>query len=136
MKKENGKLGALMSQMKDVGKDYEDMIKARDQSKKQLEDRFKDVFNKIEENKQFTVAEGNHVMETLTGFQKKFENKLDSARDAIRQEMGDERKLMDDNVLQVNKKLDELDKGLADEKQERIRKTEENLGPIRRDIDS
>ena len=135
-KKDTTKLTALKSQMKDMSNDYQDMIKARAQSKKQLEDKFQDVYNRIEENRQFTVAEGNHVMETLKQFQDKFENKLLAAEDSIRKDLDTEKKEMASQVTGINTKLNSLDKALASEKEERIRTEEENLAPIRKDIDS
>ncbi len=134
-KKDNGKLGRLKSQMKDMSQDYEDMIKAREQSKKQLEARFNDVYSKIEENKQFTIAEGARVMQTLTAFQEKFEGKLQVAEAAIQKDLDVEKNVLAGYVVDINKKLDVLDKTLATEKQERIRQAEESLAPIKKDLE-
>ena len=129
------KLGTLRSQMKDMSQDYQDMIKAREEAKRQLESRFTDVYSQIEENKQFTVAEGNHVMETLKSFQDSFENKLEIMSKSIDSELMVETKATDEQLGAISKKLDTLEKTLTDEKQERFRLTEENLCPIRKDID-
>ena len=129
------KLSSLKSQMKDMSQDYQDMIKAREQAKKQMEGRFNDVYSGIEQNKQFTLAEGARVMETLTAFQNKFENKLETAKDTIEKEILAEKKVLTEQLTKINTKLDSLDKTLADEKQERIKQTEETLAPVRKDLD-
>jgi len=130
------KLSALKSQMKDMSQDYEDMIKAREAAKKALEARFNEVYRQIEENKQFTIDEGKRVMDTLKAFQDKFEERLVVVDKNIEKEITEEKTVVRQTLESINKKLDGLDQALADEKAERIRKTEEDLAPIRKDIDS
>ena len=43
-RKENPKLGSLQGQMKDMSNDFEDMIRAKEEAKKQLEAKFQDVY--------------------------------------------------------------------------------------------
>ncbi len=135
-KKGNPKLDALKAQMKDMGNDYQDMIKAREESKRQLDGKFSDVYKRIEDNKQFTTSEGARVMATLTSFQEQFEKKLETAKDTIGKEMQEEKKDLTEQLAMMAKKLAALEKGVADEREERRRKTEENLAPIRQEIES
>ncbi len=43
--------------MKDMSEDFQDMKKAREESKRKLEKRFEDAYEEIEENKQFTISQ-------------------------------------------------------------------------------
>ena len=57
VKKDNEKLGSLKSQIGDMGKDYDDMIRAREEAKRQLEAKFEDVYKRLQDNRQFTINE-------------------------------------------------------------------------------
>ena len=137
-KKTNGKpdkLVALKSQMKDMSQNYQDMIKARAEAKKQLEARFQTVYDQIEENKQFTINEGNRVMAKLNAFQETFENRLISTKETIKNEIMTENNFVVNKLKEINSKIDDLDKELEEEKQERIKQEEMDLAPIRQDIE-
>ena len=74
--KGNGKKNKLMtlrSQMKDMSQNYQDMIKTKEQAKKQLETRFQTVYEQIHENKRFTINEYNRIIGKLSVFQEIFE---------------------------------------------------------------
>ena len=134
--KDNEKLGSLKSQMVEMGNDFEDMIRAREEAKKQLDAKFEDVYRKLQANRDFTIAEGKRVNDTLKAFQLKFETQLKSTEEKLRSEMEAEKKRMREELGTINKRLDNLEKGLQDEKEERLRQTDENLKPIRQNIDS
>lgn len=135
-KKDNEKLGALKSQMVDMGNDYEDMIRAREEAKKQLDAKFEDVYRKLQANRDFTIAEGKRVNDTLKAFQLKFDSQLKATEDRLRDEMEKEKTYMREQMGIINKRLEGLEKGLQDEKEERLRQTDENLKPIRQNIES
>ena len=122
--------------MVDMGHDYEDMIRAREESKKQLDAKFEDVYRKLQANKDFTIAEGKRVNDTLKAFQLKFETQLKSTEDKLHSEIGEEKKRVHGELDNIYKRLDNLDKGLQDEKEDRLRQTDENLRPIRQNIES
>jgi len=134
--KDNEKLTSLKSQMVDMGHDYEDMIRAREEAKKQLDAKFEDVYRKLQANKDFTIAEGKRVNDTLKAFQLKFETQLKSTEDKLHSEIEEEKKYVRSELDKIYKRIDNLDKGLADEKEERLRQTDENLRPIRQNIES
>jgi len=73
---DNEKLGALGKQMDEMGDDFEEMKRAKDEAKKQLEARFQDVYRKLENTKEFILSEGKRINSTLLAFQSKFENEL------------------------------------------------------------
>eukprot|EP00826_Nyctotherus_ovalis_P036527 TRINITY_DN3246_c0_g1_i3.p1 TRINITY_DN3246_c0_g1~~TRINITY_DN3246_c0_g1_i3.p1 ORF type:complete len:171 (-),score=65.08 TRINITY_DN3246_c0_g1_i3:405-890(-) len=129
------KLIMLRSQMKDMSQNYQDMIKAREQAKKLLEARFLAVYEQIEENKKFTINECSRIIAQLNAFQQTFENKLQTTKKDIKAEIQEEAKFVDNRVEEINKKIDGLDRALEEEKQERIKQEEENLEPIRKDIE-
>ena len=76
LQEDNEKLGLLGKQMKCMNEDFEDMRRAREEAKKQLEARFQDVYRKIENTKEFIAQEGKRINDTLLAFQEKFELKL------------------------------------------------------------
>ena len=82
-KKENPKLTGLNKQMKDMNKDYDDMKVAREEHRKQLVQRFDEAYDKIEENRKFTVESCEKVHQTLNEFQRKFEAELQSLGDDL-----------------------------------------------------
>ncbi len=135
-RKDNEKLTALKGQMADMGNDYEDMIRAREEAKKQLDAKFEDVYRKLQANRDFTVAEGKRVNDTLKAFQLKFETQLKVTEDKLRSEMEAEKKHVREELAAINKRLETLEKGLQDEKEERLRQTDETLKPIRQNIES
>jgi hypothetical protein len=135
-KKENEKLTSLKSQMVDMSNDYEDMIRAREEAKKQLEAKFEDVYRKVQANHDFTVAEGKRVNDTLKAFQLKFDSQLKATEDRLRDEMEKEKKYMREQLATINERLEKLEKALEEEKEERLRQSEETLKPIRQNLES
>ena len=73
---ENPKLNALQNQIKNVVTDFQEMIKAREEAKKNLELRFADVYSKVQSCKDFTISEANKICDSLRAFQSQFEIKL------------------------------------------------------------
>jgi hypothetical protein len=68
LKKDNVKMGGLSSQMVDLSNDYDEMMRARDEAKRKLEEKFNDVYTKIKDNKDYTIREGKRVNEGLKQF--------------------------------------------------------------------
>ena len=73
---DNPKINALQNQMKNAVNDFQDMIKAREEAKRQLEAKFNDVYSKIQSSKDYTISEGKKVADSLKEFQIKFDNRL------------------------------------------------------------
>lgn len=72
-KKENEKVVGLDNQMVQVEEDFEEMMRVRNEAKRQLELKFKDVYQKIKDVRQYTADEGQKVNENLKNYQIKFE---------------------------------------------------------------
>eukprot|EP00824_Muranothrix_gubernata_P007478 TRINITY_DN19536_c0_g1_i1.p1 TRINITY_DN19536_c0_g1~~TRINITY_DN19536_c0_g1_i1.p1 ORF type:complete len:267 (-),score=87.26 TRINITY_DN19536_c0_g1_i1:20-820(-) len=130
-KKDNEKLHSLKGQMQDMGNAYEDMIRAREEAKKQLEAKFQDVYRKIQTNKEFTIAEGKRVNDTLKAFQSKFEFQLQEMENKFTHSMNEEKDFVRQQFDGVNQEMQRLEKMIIDEREERLRQTDENLRPIR-----
>ena len=54
--------------------DYEDMLRAKEEAKKQMIAKFQDIHRKIKSNKDFTSSEVKRVKDTLKAFESKFFN--------------------------------------------------------------
>lgn len=66
---ENLKLGGLGNQMGEMDRDFDEMMRLRNDAKRRLELQFKDVYQKIKDNKQYTIDEGKKINDQLKQFQ-------------------------------------------------------------------
>ena len=71
-KKENLKVKGLHNQIDQVKEEFDEMMALRNEAKRQLELKFKDVYQKIKDNKQHTIDEGKKVNESLKAYQEKY----------------------------------------------------------------
>jgi hypothetical protein len=51
--------------MVELDQDFEDMLKARAEAKRLLEEKFRDVYTRIKDNRDFTISEGQKVNQRL-----------------------------------------------------------------------
>jgi len=135
-KKDNAKLTGLRGQMQDMSQDFEEMKKAREEAKRQLDARFKDVYDKIQDNKDYTIAEGKRVNETLKAFQQTFENSLTNLKNDLEKQLKDEGDYARDELRLATERMDKLEQMITQEREDRIRQTDENLNPIRNHLKS
>eukprot|EP00826_Nyctotherus_ovalis_P030108 TRINITY_DN2391_c0_g1_i4.p2 TRINITY_DN2391_c0_g1~~TRINITY_DN2391_c0_g1_i4.p2 ORF type:complete len:155 (+),score=55.53 TRINITY_DN2391_c0_g1_i4:130-594(+) len=133
--KDNEKLVGLKSQMGEMGKDYEEMIRAREEARKQLEAKFEDVHRRLQENREFTVAEGKRVNDTLRAFQVTFETQLKETEEEILAEIEGRKKRVREELVKIGERLEKLDKGLEEEREARLRDTDEKLKPIHENLE-
>ena len=59
--KDNLQLGGLGNQMGEMDRDFDEMMRLRNDAKRRLELQFKDVYQKIKDNKQYTIDEGKKI---------------------------------------------------------------------------
>lgn len=104
-KQDNAKLTGLRGQMQDMSQDFEEMKKAREEAKRQLDARFKDVYDKIQDNKDYTIAEGKRVNETLKTFQQTFENSLTNLKNDLEKQLKDEGDYARDQLKQATDRM-------------------------------
>jgi hypothetical protein len=135
-KKDNEKLGALKGQVGEMGAAYDEMVRAREEAKKQLDAKFEDVYNKLQANRDFTIAEGKRVNDTLRAFQEKFSGQLRATEDKLREEMEKDKKQMREQAQLISDGVTKVEKALEDEKADRLRQSDENLKPIKENIAS
>ena len=62
----------LKTQMAEMSLGFEDIVKAREEAKRRLEEKFAEVHNRIEENKQYGETQSQHIHDTLAEFQDEF----------------------------------------------------------------
>jgi len=133
---DNPKINALQNQMKNAVNDFQDMIKAREEAKRQLEAKFNDVYSKIQSCKDYTISEGKKVADSLKEFQIKFDNRLSKLDHDMNTKLETVQKNTNDNFKSVNDRISNLEKMIQDEKAERLRQTDENLNPIKEKLKS
>jgi len=133
---DNAKINDLKKQMKVLLLDYDDMIKAREEAKKQLDAKFEDVYRKINSCHEFTSTESKRVTDTLKAFQVKFEHQISIVESELNDKIDKFQKFINDTFSNINDKLDLLEKLIEEEKEERIRDTEEQLNPIREKVNT
>jgi len=63
------KVKGLDDQIGQVRREFDEMMDLRNEAKRQLELKFKDVYQKIKDNKQHTIDEGKKVNESLKSYQ-------------------------------------------------------------------
>ena len=66
----NIKLKGLDNQMGELDQDFQNMIKAREEARRKLEERFKDVYTRIKNNKDYMIETGKEFNEKLKVYQK------------------------------------------------------------------
>ena len=67
-KKDNLKVLGLDDQIEQVNEEFDEMMRLRNEAKRLLELKFKDVYQKIKDNKQHTIDEGKKVNESLKAY--------------------------------------------------------------------
>lgn len=81
--KNNLKLVGLDNQMVEMDKDFEDMLKAREIARKKLEQKFKDVYSRITDNKNFMISSGKEFNQKLQKYQNQFNTDLEDDRNQL-----------------------------------------------------
>jgi DNA repair exonuclease SbcCD ATPase subunit len=128
---DNEKLTSLHGQMGEMENDFEDMKRAREEAKKQLEAKFQDVHRKIQITKEFVVSEGKRINDTLVAFQSKFETELATLSTKFQDQHEKIIEDMNKRFLETNERCNELERLIQQEKEERLRQTDEQLKPIK-----
>lgn len=132
---EREKLSLLHTQMEEMSNDFQDMQRAREESRKQLEAKFQDVYRKIQSTKDLVTAEGKRVNDMLMAFQSKFEFQLKELRDYADQQMEAERTARVEAEARAATRMDDLGRLIEEEKQERLKQTDDMLRAIREKLE-
>eukprot|EP01017_Pseudomicrothorax_dubius_P015731 TRINITY_DN1800_c0_g1_i1.p1 TRINITY_DN1800_c0_g1~~TRINITY_DN1800_c0_g1_i1.p1 ORF type:complete len:268 (-),score=75.67 TRINITY_DN1800_c0_g1_i1:31-834(-) len=133
---ENEKLTSLQSQVVQMGTDFEDMKRTREEAKKQLEAKFEDVYRKIQNTKDFVVSEGKRINDTLLAFQSKFETELKQMSSHFQSQHERSMAEVNDKFAKAVDRMNQLEAMINQEREDRLRQTDENLRPIRQHLSS
>lgn len=123
-------------QMQELNNDYEDMIRAREESKKQLEAKLQDVHRKIQAARDFVNAEGKRVKDMLKAFQSKFEYQMQDFKSFLDSTMSKESSIRKEMDSKNQARLNSLVETLRLEKENRKQILENLIGPVREHLEA
>ena len=124
------------NQMEELQNDYEDMLRAREESKKQLEAKLQDVHRKIQAARDYVNAEGKRVKDMLKAFQSKFEYQMQDFKNYLLTTMEKERNIRKEMDNQTSSRVNSLIETLRIEKEQRKVVLESLIGPVREHLES
>ena len=123
-------------QMKELQNDYEDMVRAREESKKQMEAKLQDVYRKIQAARDYVNAERKRVKDMLKAFQSKFEYQIQDFKNFLLSNMEEESRTRKDIDAQNSSRINSLIETLRLEKEQRKVILESIIGPVREHLES
>jgi hypothetical protein len=126
----------LDNQMEELQNDYEDMLRAREESKKQLEAKIQDVYRKIQAARDYVNAEGKRVKDMLKAFQSKFDYQIQDFRNYLLGTMEQQTNLRKQADLIKQNRVNSLIETLRLEKEQRKIILESMIGPVRDHMES
>jgi len=124
----------LKSQMAEMSLGFEDIVKAREEAKRKLQEQFDGVYARITENKEYGKEQSEYIHHTLNEFQEEFNHLLTSLYDNLNESIDVESKYMMKEMDLANQRWGELEKMLQQEKLDRIKDTTDTLDPVRAQI--
>ena len=133
---ENEKLGLLDNQMNDMHDDFQEMKRTREEAKKQLEARFQDVYRKIQNTKDFILAEGKRINDTLLAFQSKFQTELKETADNFMKIHNDHVQATNEAIQKKDEEIADLNKKIDQEREDRLKESDQNLSEIKKELES
>lgn len=91
---------------------------------------------KIQNTKEFVVSEGKRINDTLIAFQSKFEHEIKTIDNKFEQK--NKELVADVNIRfdKVQKRTDDLERMIIQEREERIKQTDEMLRPLKEHLSS
>ena len=134
--RKNEKLEGLQGQLGEMHNDFEDMKRTREEARKQLEAKFMDIYKKIQSLKEALDAEAKRVNDSLRAFESKFTFLLNELKDSVYKDINEEKKFMRETIKAHETRMDKLEQMIKEEKEERLKQTDEMLEPLRKGISS
>ena len=132
--KDNLKLGGLGQQMGEMDRDFEEMMRLRNDAKRRLELQFKDVYQKIKDNKQYTIDEGKKVNDQLKQFQDEYLRLLGELTEQLNTRVKEETDYMEAERVRGHDRMAALENMVRQEREDRINSLESQLNPIRANL--
>ena len=133
--KENLKVKGLDNQIEQVNEEFDEMMRLRNEAKRLLEEKFKDVYQKIKDNKQHTIDEGKKVNESLKAYQEKYLQQMMDLDNELTVKFTEETTYQHNEIERGNNRMEQLETLLAKEKADRIESLDTQLEPINAAID-
>jgi hypothetical protein len=132
---QNQRLENLTNQVEAMAGVFNEANKARLEHRKMMEERHQEVLRRIQSVRTYCNTESQRLDRQVCSFRDKFEHDLERLTNDMLQKL-------DNKVTAINGKIElqeqrvlELEAGLAQEKEERFRQTEEILGLIKKQVD-
>jgi hypothetical protein len=132
--KENEKIDKLKTQNAETYQDYLYFLTTREEAKKQLEAKFQDIYKKIEKLKEAMNSEAIRVNDCLKAFQTKFNFLIKELETNMVKQINDEKEFTRNKFKEHQNEMSRLEQMIIEEREERLRQTDEQLKPIRSDI--
>ena len=117
--------------MKDMSAAFEVLKNTRIENKRQMEQKFDDTFEEIRENKEFTIACMNDVHDIVNEFQRKFQQELQDLGDDLKRQINEEGEIFRNKWTGYHERMDECEKRINQEREDRIKYHDDHLNPIR-----
>jgi hypothetical protein len=122
---ENLKLGGLGNQMGEMDRDFDEMMRLRNDAKRRLELQFKDVYQKIKDNKQYTIDEGKKINDQLKQFQDDYLRMLQELTDLLNLRVKEETDYMEAERVRGHDRMQHLENLVKQEREDRIQSLED-----------
>ena len=134
-KRNNPMYKEMKKQLELMQGDYQDMLVAREENKKQLEAKFQDIHRNIQGNFDFTDSEFKRVKDTLKAFNSKFTHNLTLLREEFEQKIGDFREYNHRRLKETTDRLDKIEDLIIKERDDRISETDTTVGIVKNNLD-
>ncbi|EGR32557.1 hypothetical protein IMG5_077940 [Ichthyophthirius multifiliis] len=131
---ENQKVQQFSNQVDKLRDDFEDMKRAREEAKKQLEAKFQDVYRKIQNTREFQQSEAKRINDTLLAFDSKFESLIQIDRTHFQTQHDNHKAEVLERFKTNEEQLHNLDIKIDIEREERIKQSEEALRETRQQL--
>ena len=128
--KDNQKLKGLDGQMGEMRNDFEDMKRTREEARKQLEAKFQDIYKKLAALKEALETEAKRVNNSLKAFESKFLCLLNELKEELKKDIEEEKKFVRDKFAEHEKHMEDIEKKLEQEREERLKQNQDTLGNI------
>ena len=96
-----------------------------------MEQKFEDTYSEIQENKEHTIECMNNVHDIVNKFQEKFQEELKNLGDDLKQQIDQEGELFRKKWAENHARMDECERRINQEREDRIKYHDDHLNPIR-----
>lgn len=94
------------------------------------------LYRKIQNTKEFVVSEGKRINDTLIAFQSKFEHEIKVLDHKFEEQNKAIVADVNNRFDKVNKRCDQLEKMIIEEREERLKQSDEMLRPLKEHLAS